>query len=97
MSLSVTYFHRPLDGVSRGRVVLRRLVRGAAPARCPRRSEGRLARGHDRASMHGATVDTGRVGTDPTGLAIDRNHNTTYVTNFQDDTVAPQRHSLDGD
>ena len=29
-----------------------------------------------------------RVGTEPTGLAIDGKHNTAYVTNFQDDTVS---------
>jgi DNA-binding beta-propeller fold protein YncE len=29
-----------------------------------------------------------RVGTEPTALAIDRKRNTTYVTNFQDDTVS---------
>ena len=29
-----------------------------------------------------------RVGTEPIGMAIDRKHNTTYVTNFQDDTVS---------
>jgi hypothetical protein len=29
-----------------------------------------------------------RVGTEPTGLAIDGKRNTAYVTNFQDDTVA---------
>jgi DNA-binding beta-propeller fold protein YncE len=29
-----------------------------------------------------------RVGTEPIGLAVDRRHNTTYVPNFQDDTVS---------
>ena len=29
-----------------------------------------------------------RVGTEPIGLAIDRARHTTYVSNFQDDTVS---------